>query len=71
MKIYVVVNRDENYSDEFYSLVDAKRAMKEHNAKGYIYKFYSNGSMVQCGEIKLSNSNKTFAANSRQKGKGY
>lgn len=71
MKIYVVVNREENYSNDFYNLIDAKRAMKEHNAKGYIYKFYSNGTMVQCGEISLGKNNKTFAANSRQKGKGY
>lgn len=71
MKIYIVVNREEGYNEEFYNLIEAKKAMKEHNAKGYIYKFYSNGTMVQCGEISLSKSNKTFAANSRQQVKGY
>jgi hypothetical protein len=71
MKIYIVVNREEGYNEEFYNLTEAKNAMKEHNAKGYIYKFYSNGTMVQCGEISLGKSNKTFVANTSQIVKSY
>ena len=71
MKIYIVTNSDTNYSEEFYNLTSAKKAMKENNAKGYIYKIYSNGDMVSCGEIKLNTSNKTYIANSKQTTKGY
>lgn len=71
MKVYTVVNRSENYCEDFYSLPAAKKAMKEHNAKGYICKIYSNGDFVNCGEIQLKGSNKTFVANSRQTVKGY
>ena len=49
----------------------AKKAMKEHNAKGYIYKIYSNGDMVSCGEISIKSNNKTFVANSKQNIKSY
>ena len=45
--------------------------MKEHNAKGYIYKIYSNGDFENCGEIVLKGSNKTFIANSKQTTKNY
>ena len=71
MKVYLVVNDETNYNEEFYNLSSAKKAMKEHNAKGYIYKIYSNGTMVQCGEIKLNMTNKTFIANSNQSQYGY
>lgn len=71
MKVYTVVNRSENYCEEFYSLPAAKKAMKEHNAKGYICKIYANGDFVNCGEIQLNGSNKTFVANTRQTVKGY
>ena len=71
MKVYLVSNSEINYSEEFYNLTDAKKAMKKHNAKGYIYKFYSNGTMVQCGEINLNKSNKTFIANTAQNTKSY
>lgn len=71
MKVYLVVNREENYNEEFYNLTSAKKAMKEHNAKGYIYKIYSNGDMVSCGEISIKSNNKTFVANSKQNIKSY
>jgi hypothetical protein len=71
MKVYLVVNREENYNEEFYNLTSAKKAMKEHNAKGYIYKIYSNGDMVSCGEIAIKSNNKTFVANSKQIIKSY
>lgn len=71
MKVYLVTNPETNYNEEFYNLTSAKKAMKENNAKGYIYKIYSDGTMVQCGEIKLNNSNKTLVANSKQTQYGY
>lgn len=71
MKIYTVINRDEDYYEEFYDLPSAKKAMKEHNAKGYITKVYANGDCVNCGEILLKGSNKTFVANSKQISKSY
>lgn len=71
MKIYIVINKEIEYHEEFYRLPDAKKAMKEHNAKGYIYKFWSNGDFENCGEIKLNSSNKTFVANTRQIKKNY
>ena len=71
MKVYLVVNNETNYNEEFYNLSSAKKAMKEHNAKVYIYKIYSNGTMVQCGEIKLNMTNKTFIADSNQSQYGY
>lgn len=71
MKIYTVINKSENYFEEFYNLPDAKKAMREHNAKGYITKVYSNGEWENCGEIQLKGNNKTFIANSKQTIKGY
>lgn len=71
MKIYTVINRNEDYCEEFYDLPSAKKAMKEHNAKGYITKVYANGDWVNCGEILLKGNNKTFVANSKQISKSY
>lgn len=56
MRIYSVSN-DQGYSEEFYSLPAAKKAMKEHNARGFITKVSSNGDWEPMGEIKLSGSN--------------
>jgi hypothetical protein len=71
MKIYTVINKEENYHEEFYRLPEAKKAMKEHNAKGYITKVYSNGDWENCGEIQLKGTNKTFVANTKQTTKSY
>lgn len=71
MKVYNVVNKETGYNEDFYSLSAAKKAMKENNAKGFITKFYSNGDWVNCGEIQLAGSNKTFVANTRQTTKSY
>lgn len=71
MKVYAVANKAENYCEDFYNLKSAKIAMREHNAKGYIYKIYSNGDFECCGEIVLKGNNKTFIANSKQKVKNY
>ena len=36
MKIYTVVNEEQGYNEDFTTLTNAKKAMKEHNARGYI-----------------------------------
>ncbi|MDR2814645.1 MAG: hypothetical protein LBB79_08360 [Prevotellaceae bacterium] len=71
MKQYLVFNRQTGYSDEFYNLTAAKAAMKANDARGVIYKIYSGGDFVNCGEITLAGNNKTFVANSRQEKSGY
>ena len=71
MKQYDVINKETGYQERFYKLNDAKKAMKEHNARGYITKIWSNGDWEDCGEIKLKGSNKTFVANTNQKKEGY
>ena len=64
MTQYIVCNQETGYYDEFYNISAAKKAMKEYNAKGTKFKIYSNGDWVDCGEITLSGSNKTYIANS-------
>ncbi len=71
MKIYTVVNPEKNYQEEFTSLTSAKKAMHEHDAKGFITKVWANGDWEPMGEIKLKGSNKTMCANCRQKKAGY
>ena len=71
MKIYSVCNHETGYYETFYSLSAAKKAMKEHNAKGSITKVWSSGELEPMGEIVLRGSNKTFCANTRQKKAGY
>lgn len=60
--------KDENgqdQRDEVYSVSEAKKIMKAHpGATGSKVKVYSNGDWVNCGEIKLKGSNKSFIANS-------
>lgn len=55
----------------FTTYLQPKKAMKEHNAKGYITKVYANGDWVNYGEILLKGNNKTFVANSKQISKSY
>ena len=71
MKIYTVVHPEKNYHEEFTSLTSAKKAMREHDAKGFITKVWANGDWEPMGEIKLKGSNKTMCANCRQKKAGY
>ena len=66
MKQYIVKNNETGYREEFYSLLEAKKAMVDNDAKGYILKIYSNGDWVDCGEIKLTVNNKTFVAGTKQ-----
>ncbi len=71
MKIYTVVNRETDYQEDFFSLPEAKKAMRENNAKGFITKVWSNGDWEPMGEIKLTGRNKTFAANTLQEKPSY
>ena len=71
MKIYTVENQGSGYRDEFTSLTEAKKAMREHDAQGFITKVWANGDWEPMGEIKLNGSNKTMCANCRQKKAGY
>ncbi len=71
MRIYDVINSETGYQEQFCSLSLAKKAMRQHNAKGYITKVYSNGDWVNCGEITLTGSNKTFVANTKATQAGY
>ena len=71
MKIFDVINKDTGYQEQFFKLNDAKKAMKQHNAKGFITKIFSNGDFESCGEIVLKGNNKTFLANTKQTKKGY
>ena len=64
MTQYIVINNETGYYEEFYNLAAAKKAMKENNAKGSKWKIYSDGETVDCGEITLKGSNKTYIANS-------
>lgn len=71
MKIYSVFNHETGYHETFYSLSAAKKAMKEHNAKGSITQVWSNGNWENLGPIVLKGSNKHFVANTRQTKAGY
>ena len=53
MKIYYVGNSATGYREEFYTLSEAKKAMKENNCTwSEIVKVYSNGDWVPCGECQ-------------------
>ncbi len=61
MRIYTVTD-GQDYHEDFYNLAAAKKAMKEHNAKGYITVVRSNGDWEPMGEIKLKGSNASILA---------
>lgn len=71
MKIYEVINSETGYQERFYKLNEAKKAMKEHHARGFITKIWGNGDFEPCGEIQLKGNNKTFVANTCQKKESY
>ena len=52
----------QDYREDFYSLLAAKKAMKDHNAKGFITVVRSNGDWEPIGEIKLKGSNASMLA---------
>ena len=58
----------------FHSLAPAKKRITKPARKyrgSSTTKIYANGDGEPCGEIKLSGSNKTFMANTRQTKAGY
>ena len=61
MRNYSVSN-GQDYREDFYSLPAAKKAMKEHNAKGFITVVRSNGDWEPIGEIKIKGSNASMLA---------
>lgn len=71
MKIYDVINEETGYHETFCNLFSAKKAMKENNAKGFITQCWANGDWEPMGEIVLKGTNKTLAANTRQRKAGY
>lgn len=72
----IVYDNTTKESETFYSLTAAKKWMRErlaqgHNVSGDKYKIYSDGDIVNCGQIRLSGSNRHFIANTRQKKQNY
>jgi hypothetical protein len=67
MKIYHITNLETGYYAEVSKLSAAKKLMVQNNANGTIIKYYSNGDSVDCGEIKINGSNKTYVANTKQR----
>lgn len=71
MRIYTVSN-EHGYHEDFYSLTAAKKAMKEHNANGFITAVRSNGDWEPMGEIKLKGCNaSTLAGATKQTTDNY
>ena len=48
MKIYTVVNEEQGYNEDFTSLTEAKKAMREHDGKGYITQVWVRSLTVAC-----------------------
>lgn len=66
----------EEFNDTFtfYSLAPAKKLIRDNLDKykgSCITKTWANGDWENLGEIKLTGSNKTFVANTRQKYENY
>lgn len=58
----------------FFSLAAAKKLIRQHLDKykgSCITKTWANGDWENCGEIQLTDNNRTFIANTRQKKSGY
>ena len=72
MKIYNVINHETGYSEMFSSLSAAKRAMKQHNALGFItWINRRTGKWEPLGEIELSGNNKTALVNNGKLTRSY
>ncbi len=72
----IVYDETTKESETYCTLTAAKKWMRErmkqgHEVSGQKYKVYSNGDFVNCGEINLKGSNKSFVANTKQKKPGY
>lgn len=64
MTQYTVINAKTGYREDFYSLTEAKAAMRTNNARCYKTKIYRNGDWIPCGEVMLKGNNKSMIANS-------
>lgn len=76
MRIYYTYDKTTEEREEFFSLSEAKKWIKErinigHEASGSIYKYFSNGDFEPLGKIELKSSNKKFIANSKMKKANY
>ena len=74
--ICIVKNITTDDFEEYYSLSEAKKAMKDlikngYEVSGLKYKVYSDGDFELLGKIELTGSNAHFVANTRQKNIGY
>lgn len=72
----IVYDETTKESETFFTLTAAKKWMRNklkqgHEVSGQKYKVYSDGDFVNCGEINLTGSNKSFVANTKQKKPGY
>ncbi len=72
----IVYDNTTKESETFFTLTASKKWMKKrvaqgHEVEGYKYRIYSNGDTVNCGKIKLTGSNKSFVANSKQRKPNY
>ena len=48
-----------------------ERLKQGHMVSGQKYRIYSNGDIVNCGCIKLTDNNKSFVVNTKQTKPGY
>ena len=77
MKQYSVYCKSANFSEVYFTLTSAKKAMRElirkghEDVRGSITKIWSNGDWENLGKINLNGSNRTFVANTRQKTRSY
>jgi hypothetical protein len=58
MKLYVTLNDETCHQGRFFTLREAKKDMRENNAKGYIVKVASNGDWESCKKIKQEGNKK-------------
>lgn len=76
MTQYIVYDETTKESETFCTLTAAKKWMRErmkleHRVSGQKYKVYADGDFVNCGSISLTDSNRSFVANTRQTKKEY
>ncbi|MEE0936543.1 MAG: hypothetical protein UIG52_00775 [Bacteroidales bacterium] len=76
MRVYSVYDKTTGEAEEFFSVSEAKKWIKDrlnigHEAYGTIYKYFSNGDFEPLGRIELKKSNKIFIANTKMKRENY
>ena len=68
MTQYIVINNETGYYEEFFNLTAAKKAMKEHNARGSKWKIYSNGDTLAVPFVWLHGDRGCNATSARKVG---